>query len=73
MLRDSCDCNDVYGRHRSLTLPLPRSHLRRLLDNSEVSRFAETVRRRMPLIVFIASACHIILFAVYTSLVLQSK
>lgn len=27
----------------------------------------------MPLIVFIASACHIILFAVYTSLVLQSK
>lgn len=48
-------------------------HLRRLLDMSDASMFARTVRQRIPLFVLLAIALHAVLFGVYTSLVLASR
>lgn len=51
----------------------PRRRLRNLLEGCEAALFASTVTRRITVIVFAAIAVHVILFAVYCSLVLGSR
>ena len=47
--------------------------LRTLLENSEAWRFANVVGARTPVIVLVTAALHVVLFAVYVSLVLKSR